>query len=353
MAKLLQNYFAGRKFNIENGEFTSDFFTSQAGTPAGSCLGPLIFSLFINDIGDAISLPFVLYADDLVFLVNTTDLDAGLAEIENCYYQLIEWCEVNSLQVNQSKTKAMLFYKANDFKSKGLLGKQLDLRGDKIDVVESFKYLGVIVDSNLTFSEHYKHVECKMNIALGKMYSLRRFFNEDIVKTFISCYVVSIPDYCLSLWSVQKDSQLEKLQVKINRFLVTYFLNSNEKKVGRKWDCASDSMGDVFAKINLLTIVERRKLALLSFVPKCKKIDSMVDWFSPSDLRRSSEYEITSLKVTRASSSCYQRSIKWSATLNWNFFVQKVVPQEDWCLGHFINVCCEKLISMRSGDFVT
>ncbi|CAL8130180.1 unnamed protein product [Orchesella dallaii] len=109
MVHLLQNYFSGRKFCIENGDFVSDFFTSLAGTPAGSCLGPLIFSLFINDIGDALSLPFILYADDLVFFVDAANLDLAMAEIRECYSLLCNWCSENSIVINESKTKAMYF----------------------------------------------------------------------------------------------------------------------------------------------------------------------------------------------------------------------------------------------------
>lgn len=65
MVKLLQNYFQNRYFLIRNGNYTSKSYDIMSGTPAGSCLGPLTFSLFINDISDGLSLPFLSYAGDL------------------------------------------------------------------------------------------------------------------------------------------------------------------------------------------------------------------------------------------------------------------------------------------------
>jgi len=68
------------------------------------------------------------------------------------------------------------------------------------------------VEPTLTFSKHFKHVESKINVALGKMYSFRRYFSENVVKSFVYCYGISIGDYCISIWSVKTDNQLEKLQ---------------------------------------------------------------------------------------------------------------------------------------------
>jgi len=327
----------------------------RAGTPAGSCLGPLIFSLFINDIDEAMTLFFVLYADDLVFIVDATDLNSGLAKIDECFKKLREWCNENCLTINESKTKAMLFHKANDHRSKGLLGSQIELNGIKIDVVESFKYLGLIVEPTLTFSKHFKHVESKISVALGKMYSFRRYFSENVVKSFVSCYVISIADYCISIWSVQTENQLEKLQQRINRFLLTYFLNYNHKNVRKRWSCSSNnnSMKPIFDKINLLTIVERRKIALLKFVAKSETSSVFTNWFNPSDSRSMTNNVIFKLKIERSKSVCYNNSIKYAAVNNWNFFVQKLKPQDNWTIGVFISACTDKIISMRDENFVT
>lgn len=196
MIKLLFNYFQNRTFQIKNGNSMSKTFQIKSGTPAGSCLGPLIFSLFINDIGDVLTLPYALYADDLVFFVDATNLSEGMKKINECYLNLVNWCKDSKLTINTSKTKVMYFYKANDHKSKNLLGNLIRLNNEDIQVVESFKYLGVHLD-------HYEQVKMKTSIALGKMYSLRRYFSLNVVKVFISCYVNSISDYCISIWCVQ------------------------------------------------------------------------------------------------------------------------------------------------------
>ncbi len=116
--------------------------------------------------------------------------------------------------INSGKTNVMLFHKANDHRSKGLLGNVIRLNNEDIKVVDKFKYLGVYIDSTLSYMSHYDHVKLKITIALDKMYSFRRFFSTNVVKTFFSCYVISNADYCISLWSVQTDIYLDKLQNK-------------------------------------------------------------------------------------------------------------------------------------------
>ena len=64
MIKLLQDYFNRRLFKIKNGEYFSKYYVVVAGVPPGSCLEPLFFSIFINDIGSAIDVKYLLYADD-------------------------------------------------------------------------------------------------------------------------------------------------------------------------------------------------------------------------------------------------------------------------------------------------
>ncbi len=56
----------------------------------------------------------------------------------------------------------MYFYKANDHKSKNLIGNVIRLNNEDIQVVQSFKYLGVHLDSTLSFMYHYEHVKKKL-----------------------------------------------------------------------------------------------------------------------------------------------------------------------------------------------
>jgi len=70
----IKNYLDGRVFKIKiNNEFSS-YFDDPAGVPQGSCLASLLFSVYINDIGDSIICLYILYADDLAVYTSHEDL---------------------------------------------------------------------------------------------------------------------------------------------------------------------------------------------------------------------------------------------------------------------------------------
>ena len=46
--------------------YISKYYKVETGVPAGSALGPLLFSIFINDIGTALKVKYIIYADDVL-----------------------------------------------------------------------------------------------------------------------------------------------------------------------------------------------------------------------------------------------------------------------------------------------
>ncbi|CAL8087376.1 unnamed protein product [Orchesella dallaii] len=184
-----------------------------------------------------------------------------MAEIRECYRVLCNWCSESSIVNDKNKTKAVYFYKYHNPQSKNLVSNAsnaLDLNTTKIEVVKKFRYLGVIVDPTLSFSEHFKQVETKMNLALSKMYNFNPFFSPNIVWTkrlFLA--VMSIPDFCISISSVHETAQLQKLQSKINIFFLTFFVKSKAKRV-KKVTTENSILSGISIKLNLRTIIGRR-----------------------------------------------------------------------------------------------
>lgn len=154
------------------------------------------------------------------------------------------------------KTKAMLFFKTNDRNSKLKCGAdipELRIYGSVVEFVVKFKYLGIILDNCLLFKSHYQNVENKMNAALKRMYSLKRMMSDNVLKVFLSSFVSSIVDYGICFWCIHPDKEIVKLQNKINRFIVTFFVRRNKKMQ------KNELITQYFTKLDLLTIAERRK----------------------------------------------------------------------------------------------
>ncbi|CAL8140630.1 unnamed protein product [Orchesella dallaii] len=178
------------------------------------------------------------------------------------------WCNENGMKINTEKTKCMYFYKSNDKASKDkctINPWKPKVYGNEIEVVNSFRYLGIILSSDLKYKSHYKHVENKMNAALGRLHSLRRSFTDNVLKTFLSAFVISILDYGIVAWCVQSESEIDKLQNKISRFIFSFCYSSRNMKKKLSLYKSTD-VSSLYKKFELLTIFERKHYMSLKFV---------------------------------------------------------------------------------------
>jgi len=120
--------------------------------PQGSVLGPTLFLIFINDICDVINndSELKLFADDVKLYREIID-ESCCHKIQCCLDNIFNWC--NAWQLNLSPTKCAVLsigYKSYDFCYK--------INGIPIQYVNTFKDLGVTIDSSLSFDKHINEI---------------------------------------------------------------------------------------------------------------------------------------------------------------------------------------------------
>ncbi len=110
----LENYLKNRYQCTKIGDSISNLLEIRCGVPQGSILGPLLFSIYINDIVNAcnLSIPY-LFADDGALLFNSI-CRSNYLNIKIELMTLIKWFNVNKLTICIKKTKFIVFDKAYD-----------------------------------------------------------------------------------------------------------------------------------------------------------------------------------------------------------------------------------------------
>ena len=156
----MKSYLANTLQFVQYNNSCSSYKVIQCGVPQGSILGPLLFLLYINDIGDVSNiLELILFADDTNFFSHN-DL-YSLTNIVNCEIErLSEWFKANKLSINIKKSNYMIFKPRqkiihNDF--------SIMLNDCAIDRVKEIVFLGVILDEHISWKPHISHVARKIS----------------------------------------------------------------------------------------------------------------------------------------------------------------------------------------------
>ena len=179
--KLLPSYLKDRyQYVIYNGE-TSNMLEIRTGIPQGSLLGPLFFSICINDIVKASAIfNYIMYADDTTLYCNLEDfVDCDTETAINRELQKINlWLQRNKLKLNVGKTKFMIFHKR-----KKVPNLSIALNDTTITKVDSFNYLGILLDSNLCWKSHTDMLVLKILRLIGVLHRVNKYFPKSILIT--------------------------------------------------------------------------------------------------------------------------------------------------------------------------
>ena len=212
----LKNYIGNRQQFVQIGEHKSNFSNITCGVPQGSVLGPVLFTLYINDICKVLDrLKFVLFADDTNILCSGGDLQQLLKVITTEMGKLKNWFDINKLSLNLNKTKFMLLgsKKANT---------QVQIKIENVDIERVYenKFLGVILDHKICWKPHIKHVQSKLARSIAVLGKSRHLLNHKALSilycSLILPYRVTVQKFgathtkaIYSLYALSKKKQLE------------------------------------------------------------------------------------------------------------------------------------------------
>ena len=209
--KLLASYLNNRKQVCVINNNKSGQETVQCGVPQGSNLGPLLFSLYINDLPMCLEYTQAsMFADD----TNLTCTGRTPAEIEHKLNadlsNVNDWLEANRLTLNTGKTEFMLIAskrKLNQFRT----DIRIHINGSIIKQVKQKKTLGITIDNELRWTEHINEQCKKLSSAIALLRKAKPHVpNNDLLRIYNSL-VVPYFTYCSTVWNDGNKTNLEKL----------------------------------------------------------------------------------------------------------------------------------------------
>lgn len=198
LIKWFYSYLTFRTQSVRIGGSNSRTFTVSSGVPAGSVLGPCLFTVFVNDIVDIVSNAMVLlFADDLKLIMRiSSPSDAEL--FQSAIDQLNEWCALNQLCLNLKKCFVMTYSKRTNIQ---YYDYAIDNGRHKFERVQLHRDLGVIFDRKLSFVNHIDAITASASGAMGFIKrTLKDKFTIECAKLLYCALVRSKLEYCSIVW---------------------------------------------------------------------------------------------------------------------------------------------------------
>ena len=212
------NYFSDREQCVCIKGAKSAFKRVSVGIPQGSLLGPLLFTIFVNDIcciDLGVDTKLCLYADDTAVFVRSKNVNQ-LSQLLQSKLDLIgQWLDLNCLVMNSKKTKVMLIGSKGRLKNHTL---HVMHKGTCIEHVYSFKYLGVIIDSCLKWDKHINAISLKISRIIGYIRRIKHYLPDDVMRLLYNSLILPQLDYCNVVWGRSAHCHLDKLQKLQNRY---------------------------------------------------------------------------------------------------------------------------------------
>lgn len=220
-----QSYLTDRRQHVKVDNSSSDPGDLLFGVPQGSILGPILFILYINDIGTAltnqVNTEIFCYADDTALIFNDASWDSALKTTEKGMAAVTSWLNNNLLTLNANKTKYICFSKTKASAPKHsppikvhdpLCQSTTTCSCNYIERADNIKYLGVILDEHLNFTNHITSLSARARKLIHLMKRLRIINDKDLLGRLYIALCQSILTYCISCWGGASKTHLLLLE---------------------------------------------------------------------------------------------------------------------------------------------
>jgi Reverse transcriptase (RNA-dependent DNA polymerase) len=207
--QIIQDYLFGRTQVVSSSSSVSSLRFSTRGVLQGSSLSALLFLININYI---LKLPLrchlQLYTDDAILIYSNNNFHQMQRDMEDDLNTIYNWFYSNQLTFNANKTKYIIFQQKN---KQIPIPQPLLVHGVEIERVSKSKYLGLILDNKLNWTDHINYIKSKIKPFLSLLMRTNYLLPS---ATKLSVYYSNIHShltYLSSVWGFSGNTRIEEL----------------------------------------------------------------------------------------------------------------------------------------------
>jgi len=305
MNRWFRSYLEGRSQVVDINGSISRPSSIRCSVPQGSILGPLCFLIYINDMNRCADLNFIHFADDSTVFAAASSLPVLVDRVNAGLVGIDTWLCANRLSLNISKSFFSIFTNRPIDRLP-----QLTIRNQSLTHVKSMKFLGILIDDRLSFSQQITSVCSKVSRSLAVIRKLSRMVPICVLRNLYLSLVYPHVTYGVEVWGSSSKTGLTRLRSLL---------------VGCVGLVGGDGAGgDVFGRLGLLSYDQVYRYFTLIRLYKYVKLD-FSDYFSSKFLNCAVNHGILTrfsinhnLNLPIISKSVYRNSFFVNAIKFWN-----------------------------------
>ena len=257
-----KSYLGGRRQCVVLNNKTSTVLPITYGVPQGSILGPILFSLYINEIPSKINCGIVLYADDTVIYHDDVNV------LQHNLTLFSDWCDDNLLTINVKKSQWMQLkvHKIDDRYQRGF-----KIKDQSLEEVKVYKYLGIHLDNQLNFQQHHKLLTRNINLKVAHFKRIRNLVTVEAATLIYKCTILPAIEYADFILD-QGIAYINKSLQKIQNLCLLIIYNQHVIKFDQR-----DSTEVLHRRAGIFRLIHRRRLHLLQYAHTLRLKESIVD----------------------------------------------------------------------------
>lgn len=258
LLQLIKSYLSNRLNKVNYGGHVSEPFVPTSGVPQGSNLGPILFSIYMNDLSFSLGCYHLLYADDVKLYIPISNLSSCLVLQDNLD-ALNNWCTNNKFELNAMKSKVLTCTR-----STSIIEYSYSINDITLERVSKIKDLGVTFLPNLSFKDHINNVVNSASRTLGFLIRTCKQFNKTSTLTVLfQALIITKFDYANVIWFSGFQKYIDLINQCHKQFLKFLALKQDNVYPARGSDLSL-----LQKRFGVWSIDDRRKFSSVLFVFK-------------------------------------------------------------------------------------